>query len=93
MYYPSQHLQRLNLQQLWTVLRSPVFLGLAATAAAIVILLMFHTVVTQAVSQGALRQQALAARSQALWQCQMIPGPMARQNCLSNAPAAPASGR
>lgn len=91
MDYPSQHLQRLNLQQLWTVLRTPVFLGLAA--AAIAILLMFHTVVTQAVIQGALRQQALAARSQAIWHCQMIPGPMARQNCLSNAPAAPASVR
>lgn len=109
MYYPSQHLKRLNLhpgdltvgagrtaqwlQQLWTVLSSPLLLGLAAAAAVVAIVLMFHTVVTQAVSQGALRQQALTARSQAIWHCQMIAGPMARQNCLSNAPAAPGRGR
>jgi hypothetical protein len=43
----------------------------------------FYMVVTQAVRQGELRQQASAAHSRAVWQCKMLRSAPARKGCLS----------
>jgi hypothetical protein len=46
----------------------------------------FYAVVTQAVRQGELRQQALAAHSRAVWQCKMLKSASVRKTCLLNIP-------
>lgn len=46
----------------------------------------FYLVVTQAVHQGELRQQALAAHSRAVWQCQLLKSASVRKACLLNIP-------
>jgi hypothetical protein len=43
-------------------------------------------VVTQAVRQGELRQQALTAYSRAVWQCKMLKSVSVRKGCLLNIP-------
>jgi hypothetical protein len=67
-------------------------LGLAAAVLVIGMLLAFYTVVTQAVSQSLLRQQALTARAQALGRCQLLASVSARSRCLLELPALPGSG-
>jgi hypothetical protein len=46
----------------------------------------FHAVVTQAVHQGELRQQALTAHTRAVWQCKMLRSVSARKGCLVSIP-------
>jgi hypothetical protein len=46
----------------------------------------FYAVVSQAVRQGELRQQAFAAHSRAVWQCKMLRSVAARKGCLMNIP-------
>jgi hypothetical protein len=46
----------------------------------------FHAVVTQAVHQGELRQQTLAAHSRAVWRCKLLRSTPARKGCLLNIP-------
>jgi hypothetical protein len=66
---------------------------LSAFSAALVIslLMAFYNVVSQAVNQSALLQQALAAQSQAVWRCKLLPSVSARQDCLQAIPALLAS--
>jgi hypothetical protein len=45
-------------------------------------LLMFYSVVSQAVYQGELHQQALVTQSRAIWRCKLLSSVSARQNCL-----------
>jgi hypothetical protein len=46
----------------------------------------FRAVVTHAVQQSELRQQALAAHSRAIWRCKMLRSVPARNGCLLNIP-------
>jgi hypothetical protein len=45
-------------------------------------LLTFYSVVSLAVSQGELHQQALVTQSRAIWRCKLLSSVSARQNCL-----------
>lgn len=56
------------------------------------LLLVFHAVATQAVTQSVLRQQARSAQSQALWRCKLLSEVSARQACLRDMAAPLASG-
>ena len=72
-------------QWAWAVLRSPLALWVLL-GAVIGLVLVFHAVVTQAVRQSGLRQQALAAQSQVVWRCRQLPSDSARQACLRELP-------
>lgn len=76
----------------WVALRSPLALQVLAVVAVIGLVLTFHAVVTQAVRQSGLRQQALAAQSQAVWRCKLLPRTSARRLCLQELPTLPGSG-
>lgn len=60
-----------------------------ATLAALGMLMVFHTVVSDAVQQGEVRRQVSALRADAMWRCKNLPNLAARAACLLrvNAPA------
>jgi len=74
------------------VWRRPVVLRGIGVLVVIGLLLVFHAVATQAVSQSVLQRQARSAQSQALWRCTLLPDKTARQTCLRDSAAPPASG-
>ena len=73
-------------QSAWVVLRSPQSVSVLAVGAVIGLVLIFYAVVTQAVRQSGLRQQALAAQSQAVWRCKQLPTASTYQACLRELP-------
>lgn len=75
-----------------SVLRWPVLLWVLAVLAVVGLLLVFHTVATEAVNQSVLRQQARSAQSQALWRCKLLSEVSARQACLRDMAAPLANG-
>jgi len=76
----------------WAVVRHPVLLPGVAVLVVMGLLLLFHAVVTQAVNQSVLQQQARSAQAQALWRCQRLPGMSTRQACLRELAAPLPSG-
>ncbi len=73
-------------QAAWAMLRSPLSLSVLAVGAAIGLVLIFHTVVTQAVRQSSLRQQALSVQSQAVWRCKQLPSKSSYRACMQELP-------
>jgi len=78
-------------QRLWVAMHSPLLQQMLGVGAVIGLVLIFHAVVTQAVHQSGLRQQALASQSQAVWRCKLLPSVSARQACLRELPTLPGS--
>jgi hypothetical protein len=62
--------------------RWPAWLAVVLAAG---LLLAFDRVVRQGVVQGAQRQAAQAARTQAAWRCASLPKGALRDTCLGNA--------
>ena len=79
--YPSLAPEGLGLwrHRVWQALNSRWLLSAFSTALVISLLLAFYNVVNQATNQSAFRQQALAAQSQAVWRCKLLPSVSARQ--------------
>ena len=72
---------------LGAVLRWPYLLQGLALLLVLGMVLVFHAVVTQSVSQGVLLQQARLAQSQALQRCTQLPRAPQRQACRLEANA------
>ena len=77
---------------MWATLHSRWMLSALSAALVVSMLLAFYNVVSQAVYLSALHQQALAARSQGIWRCKLLPSVSARQGCLTGIPKLLASG-
>lgn len=78
---------------MWAALRSPLLLQMLGVGAVIGLVLIFHAVVTQAVRDSGLRQQARAAQSEAIWRCKLLPSASASQVCLQALPALAGRGQ
>jgi hypothetical protein len=71
---------------MWVWSRMPRTWRIVSMLAVATMVSGFYAVVTQAVHQGELRQQALAAHSRAVWQCKMLRSASARKGCLLTIP-------
>jgi hypothetical protein len=67
-------------------LRSPRWPLILAALAAMVLVLGIRQVVRQAVREGELRRQAVAAHAQALWRCNVQRGKDKREACKLQVP-------
>lgn len=76
---------QLVLQHGWTrmaaLLRSQTVLAALAVLATLGLMLAFHQVVLGAVVQGESLQQARNLKSAAIWRCNRLLSPVARDNC------------
>jgi hypothetical protein len=72
--------------RLWASRHSQWALGILSVVLVISMVVIFYRVVGQSVHQSGLRQQALAAQSQAIWRCRLLPGIAARHGCLEDIP-------
>lgn len=75
-----------------SLIRHPAVLPGVAVLVAAGLLVVYHTVVTQAVNQSVLQQKARSAQAQALWRCQQLSVVSARQACLRELAAPLPSG-
>ncbi|WP_143541660.1 hypothetical protein [Rhodoferax fermentans] len=75
-----------------SLIRHPAVLPGVAVLVAAGLLLVYHTVVTQAVNQSVLQQKARSAQAQALWRCKQLSVVSARQACLRELAAPLVSG-
>ena len=70
----------------------PSMLAALALLAVLTLLIVFHQVVSGAVTQGALRRSLAAQLHSATWQCKALRGSQERQDCLLLIPMAARPG-